>query len=78
MNTISYEPGSNAQEISAALANADADDAGGSVLVTVAGKALCAGGNFAESAVFERALEGYKSSVRWWAATAKRSSACTN
>lgn len=60
MNAMSYGPGSNAEEISAALAEADADDAVGSVLVVAAGKAFCAGGNLAENAIPERALEGYQ------------------
>lgn len=57
LNTLGVGPGSSRDEIARALAQADGDPAAGSVLITAAGRAFCAGGDMSGTKAPENAYE---------------------
>ncbi len=57
LNALGIGPGSNREEITHALANADADDAIGCVLISANGRAFCAGGDLTGAVKTETPLD---------------------
>ncbi len=57
LNALGIGPGSNREEIAAALAQADADDEIGCILIRASGRAFCAGGDLTGSVKTETAFD---------------------
>lgn len=71
LNALGIGPGSNREEIAAALAQADADDEVGCILIRANGRAFCAGGDLTGSARTETAFDEHlfnSEIVRFYAA----------
>ena len=71
LNALGIGPGSNREEIAAALAQADADNEVGCILIRANGRAFCAGGDLTGSARTETAFDEHlfnSEIVRFYAA----------